>query len=225
MTTFKRIALAIFLGLPVMSGAATVSFSGANVSDQEVTGTASDFVFNLDAPNRGAGGYTTNVGQTNTAKFDNQNHTGLQGEPLAVGKQTWNITVNPGELLNLSFSGTVSDFFQWGSRPNQSTGRGDFSVLASGSPLPAASRNTSAVFNDPRAIGLESRLFTDEFSWSNIAAGTYSFNVSGNRVNDYTVTTGVRDSDAPAGVPVPAAIWLMGSGLLGLMSLTKKKKA
>jgi len=34
----------------------------------------------------------------------------------------------------------------------------------------------------------------------------------------------VHDADVSA-VPVPAAVWLFGSGLIGLMSLTQRKKA
>jgi len=38
----------------------------------------------------------------------------------------------------------------------------------------------------------------------------------------------IRADDAPLGVsavPVPAALWLFGSGLLGLIGMVKRKKA
>jgi hypothetical protein len=34
----------------------------------------------------------------------------------------------------------------------------------------------------------------------------------------------VRSGDVPAVVPVPAAVWLFGSGLLGLLGVVKRKR-
>jgi hypothetical protein len=44
-------------------------------------------------------------------------------------------------------------------------------------------------------------------------------NTNGNRINYYTVTA------ASAPVPVPAAVWLFGTGLAGLAGLAKKRRA
>jgi len=40
-----------------------------------------------------------------------------------------------------------------------------------------------------------------------------------------TFAWAVRSGDVPAVVPVPAAVWLFGSGLIGLISIARRKKA
>ncbi len=47
--------------------------------------------------------------------------------------------------------------------------------------------------------------------------GSYSLNVG--------CTYGACPSDAPSPVPLPAAVWLFGSGLLGLIGYSKRRKA
>lgn len=50
---------------------------------------------------------------------------------------------------------------------------------------------------------------------TNLVPGVYDFTVSGQN-GGYTVTT-------VSSVPVPAAVWLMGSGLIGLVSFGKRR--
>jgi len=48
--------------------------------------------------------------------------------------------------------------------------------------------------------------------------------VNGNGCYDYYVEAFVIVADIPPEVPVPAALWLFGSGLLGLAGIARKKK-
>jgi hypothetical protein len=49
--------------------------------------------------------------------------------------------------------------------------------------------------------------------------------VQGNVVSCCNFAWAVRTGDVPAVVPVPAAVWLFGSGLLGLIGMAKRNKA
>ncbi len=48
---------------------------------------------------------------------------------------------------------------------------------------------------------------------------------SGERLNDTQIATALASEFSVAVVPIPAAVWLFGSGLLGLIGYTKRKKA
>lgn len=75
--------------------------------------------------------------------------------------------------------------------------------------------NTNVLLNGPTASGQSATI--------NLAAGNYYAQVSGNITGlaggSYLV------SMAALPVPVPAAIWLLGSGLIGLVSVSRRKLA
>jgi len=72
-------------------------------------------------------------------------------------------------------------------------------------------------------------------SFHTYAATVYSTN--SNSITQYDAVTGVLQDTfgfsynggglvfAPSSVPIPAALWLFGSGLLGLIGLARRKKA
>jgi len=66
-------------------------------------------------------------------------------------------------------------------------------------------------------------LFGTVFEFYNPNSGGDS-NVSNNQqfyINE--LTTGTRGLDEPPAVPIPAAVWLFGSGLLGLVAVARRK--
>jgi hypothetical protein len=61
--------------------------------------------------------------------------------------------------------------------------------------------------------------YVDFYNTANITGLTFR-DSSGNELTDYTLTTGSgHDYDA---VPIPAAFWLLGSGLIGLIGIRRK---
>jgi hypothetical protein len=50
--------------------------------------------------------------------------------------------------------------------------------------------------------------------------GSQGINLVGNNLFAWAV----RSGDVPAVVPVPAAVWLFGSGLMGLLGLARRKR-
>jgi len=69
-------------------------------------------------------------------------------------------------------------------------------------------------------------------SWSGFNAGSYSLDLGGQnigriRIEDQPVGTHIVGIDnlAFSPVPVPAAAWLFGSGLIGLIGIARRKKA
>ncbi len=78
--------------------------------------------------------------------------------------------------------------------------------------------------------GVFTQITVDGISTSQ--AGTASFNVLAGEVFGFrahsidsafgAATTTISNFSAPAAVPVPAAVWLFGSGLMGLIAMRKK---
>lgn len=66
---------------------------------------------------------------------------------------------------------------------------------------------------------------SNETAFLSLAAGTYHAVVSGiasgSSGGKYSVSI---YTDAPASVPVPAALWLLGSGLIGLVGVARRKE-
>ena len=63
------------------------------------------------------------------------------------------------------------------------------------------------------------------FYWSNDPAAVFDFTgTSGSSAGDNYYVWAIHDGDIGA-VPVPAAVWLFGSGLIGLIGMARRKKA
>lgn len=58
----------------------------------------------------------------------------------------------------------------------------------------------------------------------NLTAGSYSAIVTGNAVGIAGGLYSVAMTAKPSAVPVPAAVWLLGSGLLGLVGIARRKE-
>ena len=107
---------------------------------------------------------------------------------------------------------TVTDAFLSGDR---------FDVLSSGSSLgltSATSDSGTQIWNDYDTAAADARWSTGIYT---LLASTYS--ITGTAIiSPFRAGRGAIRLDA---VPVPAAVWLMGSALLGLMGLSRKNKA
>jgi hypothetical protein len=90
-------------------------------------------------------------------------------------------------------------------------------------------QQNSNLFANGNTISLDTYL-NDEFApifWTaaNVPAGTYSAEFRLVGLNDASINSGRFYFDfAPVAVPVPAAAWLFGSGLLGLVGLKRKRQ-
>lgn len=88
---------------------------------------------------------------------------------------------------------------------------------------------TQLAFNDDGAADFDSFLKFD-----NLAAGTYIAAVTGYFDKNYSFSTADGDTNflynlqiettAASAVPLPLAVWTFGSGLLGMLSLSKRRK-
>ncbi|WP_372521448.1 VPLPA-CTERM sorting domain-containing protein [Sulfuricaulis sp.] len=86
------------------------------------------------------------------------------------------------------------------------------------------------------ALGCSGHTFTNgnaQFIWNGTYGSTYSLNYAGTvPLNDPSGFGGVQYflhltgvvTAAPSEVPIPAAVWLFGSGLLGLAGVARRKK-
>ncbi len=84
---------------------------------------------------------------------------------------------------------------------------------------------TQLAFNDDGDVGLDSFLQFDS-----LAAGTYIAAVSGFDDNSFSGTDGDTNFlynlqiETAAPIPLPLAVWTFGAGLLGMLSLSKRRK-
>jgi hypothetical protein len=77
-------------------------------------------------------------------------------------------------------------------------------------------------FSDVQSAGY---WFGTEFDTNNAWFIFHNFGNNGNdRKNSKRHAWAVRSGDVPAVVPVPAAVWLFGSGLLGLIGIARRRK-
>lgn len=87
-------------------------------------------------------------------------------------------------------------------------------------------KNTGVFYNlqdDDYWSGSDYLPFDDNAWYFNFETGGYQG--GNNKYSDIFFAWAVRDGDVAAVVPVPAAVWLFGSGLLGLIRIARRKKA
>ena len=98
-------------------------------------------------------------------------------------------------------------------------------ILAAGSDFTATSvvsSNSITLFNDAQfviALTDNSGSWFEPVSWIEAAPGTNIYNVTFDNGSVLSIDA------VPTVVPVPAAAWLFGSGLLGLFGMARKKAA
>lgn len=185
MTSLKHILTLVGLVTPFGCFAATTSVTDIYPLKQQLWSNASSFYYE---PGMTGGEYISNIGQTDTALLNNTNHLGLHGEPTSVGEH-WKLVVNAGEQVSVKFVASVSDYFLPSVYNPIPTGRGNFSVQPSVAGLQTIAPVTSAVLD-----GVYGRTFTVEYAYNNLPAGSYNFDIRGNRVWGYQVTTSVTSA-------------------------------
>jgi len=115
----------------------------------------------------------------------------------------WTSTRLQDDPSGITFTGHDGDILYWGAAGN-STPDAPFSETA-----------TSMIFSGPSGLGFE----TIAILWADGSNGSFTFT---NIEQAITVSQG---SVSPvSSVPIPAAAWLLGSGLVGMLGLRRKLK-
>jgi hypothetical protein len=106
----------------------------------------------------------------------------------------------------------------------QAGGDGRYDILFDFPPPPGqqAARFNAGEFLMYDITGIDS-LTANDFNFLATSAGGFGPYLSVARFQDTGPLQG--DSDWVGAVPVPAAVWLFGSGLIGLVGIARRKKA
>lgn len=134
-------------------------------------------------------------------------------------------TVQVGELFEIVLQKVVT---------NNGPGGPADAVLTYDATAPLGSSISPTTETEPveaLAVG-ENRTVLESFQASISEAGTYTFTFDNalELVDDYTIDPDLGNNYASlevtiSAVPIPAAAWLFGSGLLGLIGIARKKAA
>lgn len=143
---------------------------------------------------------------------------------VAQANTTYNVgTLVPGYTTNFGINWTPAPFidtfnFHLNAASDVSASLNDFPVsLYSLSIYKDANLFLSLNGGAPIADGQSTTIY-------NLGIGNYSAVVSGNATGLSGGIYAVSMSAKPAAVPVPAAVWLLGSGLLGLAGVARRKE-
>ena len=128
------------------------------------------------------------------------------------------VQVTPGAINDrFDFSiGTLSDASA--AATNHSLSFFQFSVLDIPNLSMSLFDSANAMINGPTVSG-------QSVANLNISAGNYHAQVTGNTTGMSGGAYSVSMVAYPAAVPVPAAVWLLGSGLIGLVGVARRKEA
>jgi len=229
---FKMKALQAGVGLALVAGAAAVSAQAATITVNSLSITGGSFTMNASAG-----------GSPNAL-------TGGPGSPLVTGTYQGGTTPVAGgpEIANTAQSLTEFNFGSFG--PVYSfTAASAYSAQAyttagttiiTGGTAPSGTVDSTA---GTIAMNMSSWFADwngDNFNQGNAAVtGTYTAStgaysmtwnslISGGPFNGntgtWTLTGVVNGGSSPAPVPLPATVWLMGSGLLGLVGVARRKQ-
>jgi len=138
----------------------------------------------------------------------------LEGTPLPP----------PIDIPDVSFSLTATYDSSAGNRHTFINGS-----LSAGSYM-SATFDSMTLFNLGNGLGqiLETQLtYTGGSLVAGLTTGSIAGSIAGSSSNDFSTdfTAGTVLAKAGPVVPVPAAVWLFGSGLLGLVGVARRKKA
>jgi len=161
---------------------------------------------------------------------DISNTTAYEGIANGYGGLNWNMQVinkdyHPGSGYDL---GTVSgNYTAWHYQPaNVSITSGTFDFT--GAYFASAWNSTMGIVLEGWSAG--SQLFSDTINVVNTGPTWFGANYLGidelriTSLGDQFVMDNFTYNESVSEVPVPAAVWLMGSGLLGLMGFSRKNK-
>ena len=169
-------------------------------------------------------------GGTATVRFDVSGSLGALsgGGSLDAAGADWNLYFQSGNVIqSFSGAGSVNDFSGGFTSTGDINGgtyyvNFDFSYNLPIQVIVALNTSVSA-----RSTGTASALFGNTLEWGGI---TELRDSGGNLITNFSIASGssvdwTQAVSAPAAIPVPAAVWLFGSGLIGLIGMARRKKS
>ena len=202
------IGMLLFVGLSQAQAALVYTFS--DLSSDATPASVLDATLTFDVTALGAIGGTTDL---LTLTLDNQT---TAPNAFAINEAYFNFT---GIYAGFSLESGTGALHQG---PLAADGHGDFDIKLDGFLLATGDTMTWEI--DLGLTGVSNSDFND---WSSIPPGDTQTLAALKFVQgpDDPETPGSEDSAFGAVVPVPAAVWLFGSGLLGLVGVARRKKA